>query len=377
MNNWRTVLIVTFVSFALIVGGTGATHGISTTSPTEMETASATSVQNESSDSAAVRSLNASSVAPGEAVLVTVRTTAKTPEITLNESIVPSVQEVTVVNVTVGGEPVTAANIATFQNGLRVALGGVAPESNVTVTYTIRIPEDDSDGKSYEIDGYITDDETRSIGTDTVSVPIVDIVGNYGDDGEVTDAELSMAIADWAGGSLTDAELSEIIRLWASSPEVRKLNSSFAIPGGAVSVTLSTTASTSTITFNESIVPAVQRVTIENVTVNSQPVSPVTSATSHDGLTVEVSDIDVDSNVTVRYTIWIAENASDGTTYSISGEITDNETRSTETDTFSIPDIFIIPPVSDAELSNAISAWARGELSDTELSHIISVWATS
>lgn len=215
MKIWRVLFITTLLLFGPIAGNSVATHGNLPASSNQMGELLTISTENESASVSEIRRHDSSLIGPGSNVTFTLRWTAKTSTISFNESIKPSVQNITIGNVTVDGQPISPASAQTFREGLYIRLEGIEPGSNVTVRYTVQISENVSDWTTYNVSGHLTDNETISIGANRFVV--FDFGQNFEPGPPITDAELSKFVIIWARGIIDDSELSLIISRWAAS----------------------------------------------------------------------------------------------------------------------------------------------------------------
>jgi hypothetical protein len=111
--------------------------------------------------------------------------------------------------------------------------------------------------------------------------------------------------------------------------------------GGETTVRLQTTAQTSSITIDERFAPAFDRASVDRVLIDGQEANPILAAADQDGAVVLLEGLNQGANVTVEYTVGVSASAPVGSSYSISGNITDSETRRITTDevTVSKPEV--------------------------------------
>ncbi|MDZ7746686.1 MAG: MMPL family transporter [Halobacteriales archaeon] len=187
-------------------------------------------------------------------------------------------------------------------------------------------------------------------------VSSVDIDGTDGDGGAVA----TMADSDDSDDTTTTSDV---------CAGTRHIERTVAAPGDRVPVTVEVTGlggrsvvheqSTATLTFTD-----------------ATPV-PVDTATADGSLYVAFEG----DAATVEYTVEIPDDAPDGASFELSGDVlTSDETTAVEGETTIqvIPDLFervtAVGVVSDADLRRATQAYEAGELSETQLDRIHTAW---
>lgn len=100
---------------------------------------------------------------------------------------------------------------------------------------------------------------------------------------------------------------------------------STARPGETLTVTVETTATSGTLTVEESFDPDVAAADIERVTVDGERASPLVAAADGTGAVVTLGGLDSGATVVVEYTLTVPGGATAGETIRIDGSVTSSE----------------------------------------------------
>jgi len=166
----------------------------------------------------AERTIESTTVAPGESTNVTVETNASgAGNVTVLEEFSPAFAEVTVS--AMGTNPFPTTQTVQGDNSSLVAVWrGTA---SATLTYEVTVPDDAANGTTFAVDGNASVDGGDSVsvtGAGTITVQeqqsVVDPYRN--ENGIVGVDGLRQALSDWSNGQLAVAELQEVLNAWSS-----------------------------------------------------------------------------------------------------------------------------------------------------------------
>jgi uncharacterized membrane protein len=166
------------------------------------------------------RSVSATSVNPGDEVMVTVKAYSASTSVTINESFSPQFGTASIDSVSYdsGQTIIREAN----PEGLVVTVNELSSGDAVTVEYTVTIPENITGSGVFTIGGEFASDIRIDIGTDEITVtdgefegPVADY--NLDNDDDIDITELGQAAADYANGEISIVELGKVASAYANS----------------------------------------------------------------------------------------------------------------------------------------------------------------
>ncbi|PSQ15335.1 hypothetical protein BRD00_14510 [Halobacteriales archaeon QS_8_69_26] len=165
------------------------------------------------------RTLSRTAVPPGgETTVTTTVPVDAAGDLTVQET-VDGDATTTIQDVAVEGNGSLVAT-ASLQGTLTVTVSGVDAGTNVTVTYTVAVPESLAEGDLVTVDGTAAvGDDDRSLGRTTLVVS-GGLAAYANDEGVVDTQALNEVIGDWARGEVTTEFLGEAIRAWATGEPV-------------------------------------------------------------------------------------------------------------------------------------------------------------
>jgi len=159
-------------------------------------------------------------------------------------------------------------------------------------------------------------------------------------------------------------------------------------------VTVTATATSDTISFNEAFTPDFANVTLANVTVDGRSIgrsgaTQLLGRADRNGMVVTIGGLSRNETVTVEYTLAVSSSVETGISYSIAGNITSGTTTKLGTDTLRIRQTTSLSgaagrydddtdgQISITELGTAAADYARDTLTITELGEVAAVYARS
>jgi hypothetical protein len=163
-------------------------------------------------------------ITPGGSATITVETNVTTDGgVTIEETLSPTFETVSIRSVTVDGESVTPFPQVSNSSGVVVTLQDLTAGDRVTVTYEVSVDPDAQTGTEYTVDGNVTSGTTSSLPTDTITVeqgsPLSGVSGRYDENanGDISITELGQAASDYASGTLSITELGSVASIYAQS----------------------------------------------------------------------------------------------------------------------------------------------------------------
>jgi len=169
------------------------------------------------------RTLSSTTISPGGEVTVTLETVASGSSVSLNEVFDPTVESATIDSVTVNGATASPFIETANQSGVVVTFSSLSPGDNITVKYTLSIPDNTTVGTTYLITGNVAQDETTALASNQLTVeegsPLDGAAGVYDKDnnGDIDITELGAAAAAYAQDDLNIQELGQVAAIYASS----------------------------------------------------------------------------------------------------------------------------------------------------------------
>jgi len=116
----------------------------------------------------------------------------------------------------------------------------------------------------------------------------------------------------------------------------RTLASSSVAPNGTTTVTLQAVANGSSVTFQEAFGPAVANATVSSTTVDEDAVTPVLSEANGSEVVVTLDGLTEGDAVAVTYQLSVGSNATAGSVYNVSGNVTSGSEQQLPTDQLTV-----------------------------------------
>lgn len=283
------------------------------------------------------RIVGATEVAPGESIQVTITATVNSTRATVNDTFRPAFADVTLDSIQVDGEDATPVLQQASDDQLLVALDGLSAGSTIEVTYTVEIPDDAEVGTTFRMDG-------RVVAGDDTFVPDLD--------------QLTVSLGE------------------------REVSQTTVSPGGMAQATVTATVSTNRTTIDETFSPAFASASIRSVKVDGSEVDPTLQQASGEQVLVTLSGLSGTSEITVVYKVTVADDASVGSTFTISGSITAGARASLGSNQLTV----VEPPterfdknddnqIDLGELTDGATSFAAGEIGLDDLTELATEFA--